>query len=171
MPLTASTLAEDRAPRLAAGGVEFEYVRRSELGGTGAPGPLGFTLERGRVVLNPGAGRRPPEHAELEVGFDRGRDAEGTWRVAVDRYGGEGVPVLPGLRETFELDLPPASALRFATVSRSLKRSRGGLPGPLRFQVLLDGELLFEHEQARACLLYTSPSPRDGLLSRMPSSA
>ena len=28
---------------------------------------------------------------------------------------------------------------------------------------------LFEH--FRRCLLYTSPSPRDGLLSRMPSSA
>ena len=26
-------------------------------------------------------------------------------------------------------------------------------------------------EQAKNCLLYTSPSPRDGLLSRMPSSA
>ena len=26
-------------------------------------------------------------------------------------------------------------------------------------------------ELARLCLLYTSPSPRDGLLSRMPSSA
>ena len=26
-------------------------------------------------------------------------------------------------------------------------------------------------EGAEACLLYTSPSPRDGLLSRMPSSA
>ncbi len=26
-------------------------------------------------------------------------------------------------------------------------------------------------EQAYLCLLYTSPSPRDGLLSRMPSSA
>ena len=26
-------------------------------------------------------------------------------------------------------------------------------------------------QQADACLLYTSPSPRDGLLSRMPSSA
>ena len=26
-------------------------------------------------------------------------------------------------------------------------------------------------EQSQACLLYTSPSPRDGLLSRMPSSA
>ena len=37
----------------------------------------------------------------------------------------------------------------------------------------LDGEALFirnELNQCR-CLLYTSPSPRDGLLSRMPSSA
>ena len=31
----------------------------------------------------------------------------------------------------------------------------------------------FHHDEAYAgpCLLYTSPSPRDGLLSRMPSSA
>ena len=28
-----------------------------------------------------------------------------------------------------------------------------------------------ELQQACSCLLYTSPSPRDGLLSRMPSSA
>ena len=27
------------------------------------------------------------------------------------------------------------------------------------------------HERVCTCLLYTSPSPRDGLLSRMPSSA
>ncbi len=34
------------------------------------------------------------------------------------------------------------------------------------------GDLLeVAQEQARACLLYTSPSPRDGLLARMPSSA
>ena len=32
-------------------------------------------------------------------------------------------------------------------------------------------ELINEIEEARNCLLYTSPSPRDGLLSRMPSSA
>ena len=30
---------------------------------------------------------------------------------------------------------------------------------------------LTEEAALRACLLYTSPSPRDGLLSRMPSSA
>ena len=30
---------------------------------------------------------------------------------------------------------------------------------------------LKENAEYHACLLYTSPSPRDGLLSRMPSSA
>ena len=47
------------------------------------------------------------------------------------------------------------------------------------FQDRLDGVLIamapttatFEEDQYENCLLYTSPSPRDGLLSRMPSSA
>ena len=30
---------------------------------------------------------------------------------------------------------------------------------------------IVSHKTSHACLLYTSPSPRDGLLSRMPSSA
>ena len=36
-----------------------------------------------------------------------------------------------------------------------------------------DDEVIFEGEGGTLlpCLLYTSPSPRDGLLSRMPSSA
>ena len=32
-------------------------------------------------------------------------------------------------------------------------------------------ESLIKEAMPDACLLYTSPSPRDGLLSRMPSSA
>src|SRR5664279_362118 len=32
-------------------------------------------------------------------------------------------------------------------------------------------KLVLPHALGKACLLYTSPSPRDGLLSRMPSSA
>ena len=32
------------------------------------------------------------------------------------------------------------------------------------------GEVYYD-DQTHPCLLYTSPSPRDGLLSRMPSSA
>ena len=44
------------------------------------------------------------------------------------------------------------------------------LPGPNEVRRVADGEngLI---EGMRTCLLYTSPSPRDGLLSRMPSSA
>ena len=40
---------------------------------------------------------------------------------------------------------------------------------PLATQVALD--ILKKGGNAIDCLLYTSPSPRDGLLSRMPSSA
>ena len=38
----------------------------------------------------------------------------------------------------------------------------------IRFEDLRDKAA---QDAAQACLLYTSPSPRDGLLSRMPSSA
>src|SRR5665647_319494 len=41
----------------------------------------------------------------------------------------------------------------------------------LRPQVDCLEEAFIEKSNTRACLLYTSPSPRDGLLSRMPSSA
>ena len=47
---------------------------------------------------------------------------------------------------------------RFASM-RELHR-RGKTPDPEHYEVTY-----------YACLLYTSPSPRDGLLSRMPSSA
>ena len=41
-----------------------------------------------------------------------------------------------------------------------------------KFVGLWAAELLGKSgDDAEACLLYTSPSPRDGLLSRMPSSA
>ena len=36
---------------------------------------------------------------------------------------------------------------------------------------LFDGFFTFAYAPDSVCLLYTSPSPRDGLLSRMPSSA
>ena len=46
----------------------------------------------------------------------------------------------------------------------------------IKFTVKLFGATVFEvegygEEKYNNCLLYTSPSPRDGLLSRMPSSA
>ena len=47
-------------------------------------------------------------------------------------------------------------------------------PGPVAGYIAQGAELdpgLLMDALAQACLLYTSPSPRDGLLSRMPSSA
>ena len=47
-----------------------------------------------------------------------------------------------------------------------LKSKHNKVPG---LTVILIGDLT--PSQIYVCLLYTSPSPRDGLLSRMPSSA
>ena len=46
-------------------------------------------------------------------------------------------------------------------------------PGQMIGQVAQEMGLITDEQliQALGCLLYTSPSPRDGLLSRMPSSA
>ena len=38
-------------------------------------------------------------------------------------------------------------------------------------QLVFEGRLIYGSNHLVFCLLYTSPSPRDGLLSRMPSSA
>ena len=43
--------------------------------------------------------------------------------------------------------------------------------GSVSGQFLLDGAIPAPKILIKNCLLYTSPSPRDGLLSRMPSSA
>ena len=53
-----------------------------------------------------------------------------------------------------------------------LRSSTGELP-TRNFSAAREAERvkLLALEQSIACLLYTSPSPRDGLLSRMPSSA
>ena len=50
----------------------------------------------------------------------------------------------------------------------SWKKKYGGL-NPVELRRLR--QLEEENAQLKSCLLYTSPSPRDGLLSRMPSSA
>ena len=41
----------------------------------------------------------------------------------------------------------------------------------LRNKFIEETKGMNKSEREKACLLYTSPSPRDGLLSRMPSSA
>ena len=64
-------------------------------------------------------------------------------------------PLAP-LRLTQQADAPAAAALRAFRVDDS-----DGV----------EASYSIDHAKATICLLYTSPSPRDGLLSRMPSSA
>ena len=40
-----------------------------------------------------------------------------------------------------------------------------------KYDATIDVAMRLSVDPRKACLLYTSPSPRDGLLSRMPSSA
>ena len=93
-------------------------------------------------------------------------------------------PVLPGRRlPTSVTTAPPGESWGTALQARPCDLNR-------RFAILVEAQLeVFVRQRlrgvwaedrdrlprnrphARLCLLYTSPSPRDGLLSRMPSSA
>ena len=66
-------------------------------------------------------------------------------------------PMHPG--ELLREDILPALNRSKAEIARLIEVSR---------QTLYD---ILAERQGITCLLYTSPSPRDGLLSRMPSSA
>ena len=92
--------------------------------------------------------------------------AMGLWRE-VGAFGGIGRKYKPRIAE----------ALAAVGMDGFEKRSIGSLSGgqaqrALFARLLLqDSPLVLLDEPFNACLLYTSPSPRDGLLSRMPSSA
>ena len=62
-------------------------------------------------------------------------------------------PLTPAFRDPVALTGPGASAI----LAIDVRPATGGLFGVIKV--------------TGGCLLYTSPSPRDGLLSRMPSSA
>ena len=50
----------------------------------------------------------------------------------------------------------------------AVEKAKGDFQSKLR---TLENNILQKFKRFKLCLLYTSPSPRDGLLSRMPSSA
>ena len=102
------------------------------------------------------------------------RDADAT---AVETNGIELILVANGSEAEADIDLDPIvavwpdrSTVRFpenrgfaAGANLGIARAQG------RWVCTLNDDT--EVEQGFICLLYTSPSPRDGLLSRMPSSA
>ena len=65
-------------------------------------------------------------------------------------------------------DLPMALEI----CDRSIILNNGEITTDMKtYEILKDKKIMEENRLELPCLLYTSPSPRDGLLSRMPSSA
>ena len=80
------------------------------------------------------------------------------------------------IRRLIALGTPPLAAYRAASLSAAEAfglKDRGLIAPGKRADIVALGSLEACDAQMVfcACLLYTSPSPRDGLLSRMPSSA
>ena len=74
---------------------------------------------------------------------------------------------------TLGKNAPKEDLLNLVNDASVIQTDRGGKvtfhgPGQLVGYPILD---LNHYKRSITCLLYTSPSPRDGLLSRMPSSA
>ena len=72
-----------------------------------------------------------------------------------------------------EVKIPETGIEKFMRCNCSLCKRKGyiiGVVGENDFK-LIKGEKLLKLYQYYTCLLYTSPSPRDRSLSRMPSSA
>ena len=76
--------------------------------------------------------------------------------------------VLPRIGD-YQLEIEQAATRAVGqpvSIGRIEARWRGLNP-----DLVLNDVVIADRQGAPACLLYTSPSPRDGLLSRMPSSA
>ena len=68
--------------------------------------------------------------------------------------------------QNVDADTPAAWAVVIVTGDNGLGKGNGEIHEEFSDIVVTD-----ESHENYICLLYTSPSPRDGLLSRMPSSA
>ena len=115
---------------------------------------------RGRGIVDPGF------ELASESGFGRGRG----------RGRGSGGGRTEDIREVFEPD--PSEQVNNEQIQRQENNSTiNDQVGDLNLEgnesFTVDQMINLSHKifPLKCCLLYTSPSPRDGLLSRMPSSA
>ena len=81
------------------------------------------------------------------------------------------------ISQEFKTILDGIRQMKCETQTLEIKKAKDGAPSRLydtlsSFSNQDDGGIIvFGIDETNHCLLYTSPSPRDGLLSRMPSSA
>ncbi len=108
--------------------------------------PIGagvFCLSGARLVLRLPGEEEPPSETVLSSWVERGHQENGVWRAIARDIVADGLSLYPGERAEIRCELPAHSALRFATLARTLVQ-----PGCVRFRVALDGEPLFDQEQS-----------------------
>ena len=94
-----------------------------------------------------------------------GRIAIGSHIAEVQQAFARVFPQAPGVRREFDHLIDPDEVLTIGALELHALHVPGHTPADLAYRI---GDAVFVGD---TCLLYTSPSPRDGLLSRMPSSA
>ena len=123
-----------------------------------------FTVELVQRSLEPGTftgvvefvylktdGEPPPDCTYITF-VERGRSVNGRWRVGLERFQCDGIPLWPGQTEELTIDVPEASALYFRTAGVGTAQHLGQVAGHITFRVLLDGEELASYEQPVADL-------------------
>jgi len=134
--------------RLSANGREFEHngARNAFISVPLEAG--GFDARTDGVYLKLGPDEAPPQAMRLDVFAGRTAADGERARIAGRRFSGDGFALWPGERVELTLDLPPASALRFATcvepavIELASERPEES-PQPLRFRITLDGTRIF----------------------------
>ena len=170
-----STLEKNQNVRLlkrttATGYYDYNYITAIEkvtdhLGpgaGGDAPRQRFWKIRAKQVVIAAGSIERPLVFADNDRPGIMLANAVGSY---MNRYGvlpGDNVVVFTNNDSAYQVALDAAA--KGATVTTV--DTRRNVPAVLKSALDSNNIRLFE-----GCLLYTSPSPRDGLLSRMPSSA
>ena len=144
-------------------------------------------LLRDGAIIDPAAATKPvsPEGKPTVTVLDYGSGNVRSAVRALERAGAEVILsskpedvlnadglVVPGVGafETVMRELKAVDAIRM--IGRRVAGGRPVLAICVGLQVLFEAGVEHGTEaEGMGCLLYTSPSPRDGLLSRMPSSA
>lgn len=112
-------------------------------------------IANARVFLLLDATADLPDDVDISAALDLGEQVDGIWRVGLGDVASDGIPILAGEREEFEVELGSASALRFQTTAAGSVPARS--TSELIFRIRFDGELVFEHTQQVAWRPVTEP--------------
>ncbi len=127
-------------------GTPVRYVSPGEVE-TNLGNEHAFSVIATRLYFWAGAHAAPPPSATFATYASRGARVDDTWRVSLDEYTADGLPVWPG--ESFRTTLAPHDDLRlsFSTLAQGDPRIAADSEHSVDFVVRAQGEVIFRHTQ------------------------